>query len=227
MAIIVLAKYLDGKMVRGQSIDLSSSKSSFHLATDTGEMLKIPIVSLKAVFYLREGGDSPKEARARYGKKLLIRFVDGEEILGVSADYRKDKERFFLFPLDNDDNNERILVNNKAVQKVQTLGVTYGLDVAPVKIKDRSRKNLEHEIYKLLFSVASDIQQPDRLEDPAHLKGINVLLKNRMSPVLQEYERLYSEHDCKNCLEAKLKEIQFQMGDQVYDALKGIVARIG
>jgi Family of unknown function (DUF6982) len=225
MGITVLVKYLDGKMIRGHSLDIGS-KDTFHLTTENGESREIPIASLKAVFYLRKGGQSPSETQPRYGKKLLVRFMDGEEILGVSVDYREDKDQFFLFPLDMEDNNERILINNHAVKNIEQLGVTYGLEESAKKLKNLSRKNLEHEIYKLLYSVALEFKTPARQTDAAYIKDRTIFLKNRMNPIVGEFSRLYGEADCKDCLVAKLAEIRSMIGDPACDAVNEIVDRI-
>ena len=224
----VLAKYLDGRKITGRAMNVGS-KDVFHLTTEAGWTTEVPIASLKAVFFPRKGGESALEPQPRYGKKLLVNFRDGEEILGVSVDYREDKESFFLFPLDVQDNNERILINNLAVRKVDFIGATYGLSEttqSPGGVS-RTRKGLEHEVYKLLYSVATDLNHPTRIEDEVFLKDRLVFLKNRVKPVLEDFNRFYGETDCKKCLDEKLLEIQSMMGDRVYRTLVDIIGKMG
>jgi hypothetical protein len=121
---MVIAKYLDGKMVRGSTLDVGN-KDTFHLTTVEGETREIRISDLKAVFFVKSLTGAAKFAGGArpliVGKKVRVKFFDNEEIEGTSIDYAQRKDHFFIFPLDEKSNNERILINRKAARFVTTV----------------------------------------------------------------------------------------------------------
>ncbi len=121
-----VAHYADGTIFKGFTTDLAPNRPSFNLRlADTGELREITLADLKAVFRVKslegdsERQDSQEGERPGYGKKIRVLFKDGEEIVGYTNGYAPDRPAFFLFPVDPESNNNRILVVNRFVEQAE------------------------------------------------------------------------------------------------------------
>lgn len=125
----IIARYQDGRIVKGVTNDFWPDKDYFHInPVDGGDPAQIAIGKLKAVFVVKsfEGNPEHKDAiaapPANYsGKGLKITFHDGESIAGSTMDYNPTGQGFFIFPFDTNSNNQRIFVVNGAVHDVEHL----------------------------------------------------------------------------------------------------------
>lgn len=134
---LVVARYRDGKMVKGITYDFGPQKKLFHLITKGagGEQVSTEILlsQLKAVFFVKslEGRKGPpsvkglleEEEKVETGgaRKFKITFFDGETLLGATHGYNPEREGFFIAPLEKDSNNLRIFVILGAVRQVETV----------------------------------------------------------------------------------------------------------
>jgi hypothetical protein len=133
----VVAKFKDGTVLRGNTNDFFPNKKLFHLeliGSDAAEVktekLKakgIDTESLKAAFFVK-GFKGNKFHKNIYndnvpgsGKKIEVKFIDGEVIIGYSLNYSPDRNGFFVIPADLKGNNERIFVIRSATEKVTLL----------------------------------------------------------------------------------------------------------
>jgi hypothetical protein len=124
----VVARFLDGRVLKGTTHDFAPSKPAFHLhgVCDAAERgLVVPIGALKALFFVKtfEGDSKHVEnldvARASgQGRKIIVTFVDGEVVAGFTTGYAKDKQGFFVVPADPRSNNARIYVVTTSVKTV-------------------------------------------------------------------------------------------------------------
>ncbi len=119
-----VAHFADGRIFKGSTKDLAPNRPSFSLRlVESGERRMILLADLKAVFGVKsfEGDskrqDSQEGERPGYGKKIRVVFKDGEEIVGYTNGYAPERPAFFLFPVDPDSNNKRILVVNRFVEQ--------------------------------------------------------------------------------------------------------------
>jgi hypothetical protein len=124
----VVARFLDGRVLKGTTHDFAPSKPVFHLhgvcdAASRG--LSVPISALKAVFFVKsfEGNAKHVEnldvnAATGQGRKIVVTLLDDEVIAGFTTGYAKDKQGFFLVPSDPRSNNARIYVVTAAVKHV-------------------------------------------------------------------------------------------------------------
>ena len=131
---LVVARYRDGKTVKGTTYDFGPQKKGFHVVPVGEEEGKVSsevlFSDLKAVFFVRslEGRlDHPlskeglEERADPVGPiKVKITFFDGETLVGTTQGYTEEREGFFIVPLEGDSNNLRIFVNSKAVKQVET-----------------------------------------------------------------------------------------------------------
>jgi hypothetical protein len=134
---LVVARYRDGKIIRGVTHDFGPQKKAFHVNTAEGEgggvgakIFEIFLSELKAVFFVkslvgRQGPPSLKglmeeQMEAPGVLKVRVTFFDGEILVGTTHGYTPEREGFFIIPLERDSNNLRIFVVSSAVKKVET-----------------------------------------------------------------------------------------------------------
>ena len=117
----VVARFSDGKVLKGTTQDFFPNRPSFHLLpADGSAAIEIRCKQLKALFFVKtfEGDRRRKDVRGfisapaetAQGKKIAVRFKDGEIICGYSLSYTSDREGFFIFPADGGSNNLRAYV---------------------------------------------------------------------------------------------------------------------
>lgn len=124
----VVARFADGRALKGSTRDFAPNKPRFHLfpwAEEGEKALDVVVASLKALFFVKSfDGDKNHAAdysfdRARgQGRRIVVTFKDGEVIAGFTMGYNPTNPGFFLIPADPDGNNVRIYVVNAAVDKV-------------------------------------------------------------------------------------------------------------
>lgn len=118
---LVVARYLDGRTLKGVTRDFSPNRGIFHVDVHGGgDTVELRFRQLKALFFVREfGGDPGRQdlrgfvhgpAETHQGKKIAVRFRDGEFVCGYTLSWSPDREGFFLFPADPNSNNQRIFV---------------------------------------------------------------------------------------------------------------------
>lgn len=134
---LVVARYRDGKIIRGVTHDFGPQKKVFHVSTVEkhgrtvdGKVYEISLSELKAVFFVKslEGRQGPPSLKGLLEEKteapglikMRIIFLDGEILVGTTHGYTPEREGFFVAPLEQDSNNLRIFVISSAVKKVET-----------------------------------------------------------------------------------------------------------
>ena len=121
----VIARFKDGSIMKGKTNDFFPNKTSFHLETLGGETHVIAVEQLKAFFLVKdfEGNNNYDESYndeiSGAGRKIRVRFSDGESIIGYTLGYSPDRQGFYMTPADLKSNNERIFVVKSASEKVE------------------------------------------------------------------------------------------------------------
>ena len=118
----VVAHYVDGRIQKGFTRDFAPQRPSFHL-TPVGKDAAVSLVrtyELKAVFFVRDLDGDPLRTDLRgfitgptqtvHGRKVAVRFQDGELLCGYSLSYAPQRHGFFMFPADPGSNNQRVFV---------------------------------------------------------------------------------------------------------------------
>jgi hypothetical protein len=129
----VVARFLDGSVMKGTTEDFLPNRPRFHLRpTGTTKTETIECRNLKAVFFVRNFAGKPERkdipgfghlaVEGNRGKKISVQFRDGEVISGYTLAYTKERDGFFVVPADPGSNNERVYVLKHAAQKI-LLGV--------------------------------------------------------------------------------------------------------
>lgn len=126
----VVAHFLDGRVVKGTTQDFFPNRPIFRiLPVGAGKDAEIQCRQLKAVFFVKDlaGDENRRDIRGfvdgpgetSKGKKVAVRFKDGEFVCGYSLSYSPERVGFFLFPSDPGSNNLRIYVMTYAATEVR------------------------------------------------------------------------------------------------------------
>lgn len=126
----VVVHFADGELLKGTTQDFFPNRPLFHLIpADGGPRVEVKVPLLKAVFFVKSlEGDSGRTtvktflnapAATAHGKKLAIRFKDGEMMFGYTLSYQPGREGFILFPVDPEGNNIRVYVVVAATSEIQ------------------------------------------------------------------------------------------------------------
>lgn len=127
----VVVHFLDGRLVKGTTIDFNPTQAMFHVVPASGGApIEITCRTLKAIFFVHSlsgrpkarageaGFEAPRHLNAQ-GKKVAVLFQDGELLCGYSLTYDRGREGFFVFPADPRSNNQRVYVVGVAVSDVK------------------------------------------------------------------------------------------------------------
>ena len=121
--------YKDGRILKGYTSDFVPHREVFRLAdTDTPEakVVEVWAPDLKAVFFVRDLVGNPRRVDSHefdpgvpvVGRKVKVRFQDGEQIVGTTESYDPARKGFFLVPADAKSNIERCYVVITATQEI-------------------------------------------------------------------------------------------------------------
>src|SRR2546426_437499 len=94
----VVARHLDGRMLKGTTSDFFPGRPLFHLQlVGGGPAAEIRCKTLKALFFVKDLAGDPKRRDLRgfidapgetaKGKKIAVRFKDGELLCGYALSY--------------------------------------------------------------------------------------------------------------------------------------------
>jgi hypothetical protein len=121
--------FLDGRRLKGYLLNFSALKENFKLFPSEPAQHQagsdIFLKDLKAIFFVKEFAGNPDQSRTpsddapKHGRKVVVKFMDGEELSGTTEGYNPQKLGFFMFPLERNSNNLRIFVVNKNVRQVK------------------------------------------------------------------------------------------------------------
>src|SRR5262245_46502435 len=123
----VVARFRDGRLVRGYTADFHPSKPQLHLSAEphSSDTLFLQLSQLKALFFVRDfNGDQMRVDRQEFGsapqgRKVVVTFHDGETLLGSTLGYRGEGHGFFVQPADPRSNNLRVFVAPGSTQQVR------------------------------------------------------------------------------------------------------------
>jgi hypothetical protein len=126
----VVAHFLDDTLLRGTTLDFFANRSSFHLKPqDGGPVREVHCKDLKALFFVKDLAGLPGResvrgfvagpAETNQGKKIAVRFQDGELLCGYTLSYSAGRDGFFVTPADTTSNNLRVYVLSAATEEVQ------------------------------------------------------------------------------------------------------------
>jgi len=126
---LVVARYSDGRVVKGTTVDFLPGRDVMHVQAENGEITLVHHSDLKAVFFVRSLRGNPSHSESNRfdpdrpvpGRKLRVVFADGEVLIGTTQGYQPNRPGFFLIPADPDSNTERCFVITASTREVQLL----------------------------------------------------------------------------------------------------------
>ncbi len=130
----VVARFLDGRTIKGTTVDFSPGKPAFHVIeadAPAGSMaVSVQVSQLKAVFFVKDLAGDPDRVKGAatidhplpaMGRRIRVVFKDGEVMNGTTAGYQPGRPGFFVEPLDPDANEERCYVLAEATLEIEML----------------------------------------------------------------------------------------------------------
>lgn len=128
----VVARFQDGRLLKGFTGDFIAGKEVFHIAetaSTSAKPVEVHVSELKAVFFVRDlVGNAEHNERLSFdpskpvqGRKIYVHFKDGERCVGSTQGYEPGRPGFFLVPADPLSNNERMYVVSSATQEIKFL----------------------------------------------------------------------------------------------------------
>ena len=124
----VVARYIDGRLVKGTSLDVNPQKPVCHVRTlDQGNM-EVTLADLKALYFVKtpEGDPAhdyafdptPGDPRLAGSHRITLTFKDGEKLAVLANRYPPLGNFFFVLPVDGSGNTVRVLVNRAAIEEI-------------------------------------------------------------------------------------------------------------
>jgi hypothetical protein len=129
----IVARFLDGKIVKGYTQNFFPNRPVFHVlpmdAASKTDPAEISVSELKAVFFVRDflgnkGYDERKVLDPRekiQGRLIEVTFRDGEVLVGSTTGYDPKRPGFFFFPIDPKSNNIKAYIVSSGVRGVRFL----------------------------------------------------------------------------------------------------------
>lgn len=128
----VIARFADGRIVRGMTADFFPNKDLFHVSvalTPDEAPMEIRTQDLKALFFVKDLVGDPGHVEKKEfdpdrpppGRKISVAFKDGEFLVGTTTGYQSGRPGFFLVPVDEESNIERAFVVTAATEEIRFL----------------------------------------------------------------------------------------------------------
>jgi hypothetical protein len=126
----IVARFVDGRMIKGTTADFVPNKAIFHVqqATDPAgaKPLEIELKDLKALFFVKDLEGDPAHVEQKEfdpshppaGRKIKVVFNDGEILVGTTTGYQKGRPGFFVVPVDPETNMERCYIVTASTKEV-------------------------------------------------------------------------------------------------------------
>jgi hypothetical protein len=125
----VVVHYLDGTTKSGTTLDFYPNRPSFHFQPEGETPVEVFCKTLKAVFFVKDFRGNPRRedipgfiaapAETSQGRKVAVRFKDGELLCGYTLAFSPSRDGFMLFPADSQGNNIRVLVMRAATTEIK------------------------------------------------------------------------------------------------------------
>lgn len=128
----VVARYLDGRLVKGTSLDVAPTKPECHVRTVDQGMVEVSLADLKALYFVKtHEGDSTHQyasepasddPRLAGSHRVTLTFKDGEKLAVLANRYPPLGKFFWVLPVDGASNTIRVLVNRAALEEISSAG---------------------------------------------------------------------------------------------------------
>jgi hypothetical protein len=118
----VVARFTDGRTLKGTTSDFFPTKNCFHVSVATAppgaQPVEVRTKHLKALFFVKDLEGNPEHTERKdfdpsllpVGHRMRVECDDGEVLVGTTHGYQAGRQGFFLRPADVASNNERCFV---------------------------------------------------------------------------------------------------------------------
>ncbi len=126
----VIARFKDGRLLKGVTNDFTPAKELFHIVP-VGASLETPPTEvqredLKAVFFVKDYEGNPDHnerkdfdaAKQTSGRRIKVVFKDDEVLVGITLGYQKGRPGFFFESVDDESNILRCYVVSSATKEI-------------------------------------------------------------------------------------------------------------
>jgi hypothetical protein len=128
----IVARFADGRILKGSTVDFVPARDHFHVIpadAPGSKPVRVQTAELKALFFVRDFAGSPEHVeqlefgadRPLAGRRIEVRFRDGERLVGTTTGYQPGRPGFFLVPADRGSNMERCYVVASATTEIRFL----------------------------------------------------------------------------------------------------------
>jgi Family of unknown function (DUF6982) len=128
----VVARYVDGTLIKGYSYDFAPGRRRFHIFSAhkaSAAPTLVQLSDLKAVFFVRDfSGNAAYTERNRFapgepsaGRRVKVVFRDNEVLVGSTDGELASLPGLFVTPADPASNNIRVYAVSTAIRQVRTL----------------------------------------------------------------------------------------------------------
>ncbi|HSK46670.1 MAG TPA: hypothetical protein VLA05_01545 [Coriobacteriia bacterium] len=124
----VVARFADGRMVKGMTADFFPNKDVFHVSESVAPVgtgpVEISTKELKALFFVKDLEGNPEYHERKefagppVGRAIRVVFKDGEVMIGTTSGYQPGRPGFFVVPADPESNTERCFVISAATEEI-------------------------------------------------------------------------------------------------------------
>jgi hypothetical protein len=123
----VVARYADGRVLKGTTADFFPNKDAFHMSDANApgsSPIEVRNCELKAVFFVKDLVGNPQHVERNefegtpVSRAIRVVFSDGEVLIGTTTGYQPGRPGFFVVPADPDSNIERAYVVTAATREV-------------------------------------------------------------------------------------------------------------
>lgn len=125
----VVAHFLDGRVVKGETMDFTPAKDRFHLVEEGRGQREVALSELKGLYFVRELDGDLGHAKSNIfdkadltpGRRIQVRFKDGEVMNGTTQGYQAGRTGFFVVPADRKSNTLRAYILTAATEAIAFL----------------------------------------------------------------------------------------------------------
>jgi hypothetical protein len=128
----IVARFADGRMLKGSTADFVPAKDHFHVSTigasPGSRPTQILVKDLKALIFVKDFAGDPRHEECKQfgpgsptGRRIKVFFKDGEILVGATSGYQPGRTGFFLVPADSASNMERCFVIASATARISFL----------------------------------------------------------------------------------------------------------
>lgn len=126
----VVARFIDGRTLKGTTSDFVPTKDHFHVAQAEAapgtRAVDVQMKDLKAVFFVKDLTGNPAheesnlfdEHHKTLGRRVRVTFADGEVLVGTTQAYQPGRPGLFMVPADAASNIDRCYVIGSSTREI-------------------------------------------------------------------------------------------------------------